>query len=384
MWYGFLTLGAFAGSLGFAMGENYVNQQLASCSVDFRTLPVRGRIEEEERARWVDDVGEVVAGSRARFPKRVRTLALAFGAPQRVRVTQHHSQLQIRARRHHAFHAGPRAECLRLLHYCSSLCRCSHCPLRLRRSPGTLRLHQAPECPDVRPPELQCPNSRLTTFLHSVRGRPHYYSSKKEEYAHIKFDLDAGMHRPWPANKASSELTLLLDLTSLFNWNTKQVFAYITATYPSTDPSEPPSQAIIWDSILASPSAPWHQNHYVHPDPKASGKTKRSRSKGKQESPYPPGEFHLQKQRPKYQITDITGKLANRTDVQLDLGWNVQPWVGLLTWADWPPVTKYGGAWKELAGGKSKKFDFPPLKAKKEGDVATERGSEANKEGVYW
>ena len=25
-----------------------------------------------------------------------------------------------------------------------------------------------------------------------VRGRPHYYSSKKEEYAHIKFDLDAG------------------------------------------------------------------------------------------------------------------------------------------------------------------------------------------------
>lgn len=26
-----------------------------------------------------------------------------------------------------------------------------------------------------------------------VKGRPHYYSTKKEEYAHIKFDLDAGM-----------------------------------------------------------------------------------------------------------------------------------------------------------------------------------------------
>lgn len=25
-----------------------------------------------------------------------------------------------------------------------------------------------------------------------VRGRPHYYSYKKEEYAHIKFDLDTG------------------------------------------------------------------------------------------------------------------------------------------------------------------------------------------------
>ena len=26
-----------------------------------------------------------------------------------------------------------------------------------------------------------------------VMGRPHYYSYKKEEYAHVKFDLDAGM-----------------------------------------------------------------------------------------------------------------------------------------------------------------------------------------------
>jgi hypothetical protein len=25
-----------------------------------------------------------------------------------------------------------------------------------------------------------------------VKGRPHYYSYKREEYAHIKFDLDAG------------------------------------------------------------------------------------------------------------------------------------------------------------------------------------------------
>jgi signal peptidase complex subunit 3 len=25
-----------------------------------------------------------------------------------------------------------------------------------------------------------------------VKGRPHYYSTKKEEYAHVRFDLDAG------------------------------------------------------------------------------------------------------------------------------------------------------------------------------------------------
>ena len=32
----------------------------------------------------------------------------------------------------------------------------------------------------------------MLTVLLSVRGRPHYYSPKKEEYAHIRFDLDAG------------------------------------------------------------------------------------------------------------------------------------------------------------------------------------------------
>lgn len=37
-------------------------------------------------------------------------------------------------------------------------------------------------------------DSRLIYHTISVKGRPHYYSSKKEEYAHIKFDLDAGQH----------------------------------------------------------------------------------------------------------------------------------------------------------------------------------------------
>ena len=27
-----------------------------------------------------------------------------------------------------------------------------------------------------------------------VKGRPHYYSTKREEYAHVKFDLDAGKY----------------------------------------------------------------------------------------------------------------------------------------------------------------------------------------------
>ncbi|KAL6704387.1 Signal peptidase complex subunit [Coniothyrium glycines] len=191
-----------------------------------------------------------------------------------------------------------------------------------------------------------------------VKGRPHYYSYKKEEYAHIKFDLDA-------------------DLSTLFNWNTKQVFLYIKAVYPSARANEPPSEAIIWDAIIASDSAPWHQNHYNHPDPKSKLPKKSKKallaSKQKATSPYPIGQLHLQNQRPKYQITDISGKLSNRTDVILELGWNVQPWVGALTWVNWEKI----GAWKGLDGGKSEPFDFPELKgAAKKKDLETEKGAE--------
>ncbi|KAF2685299.1 signal peptidase 22 kDa subunit [Lentithecium fluviatile CBS 122367] len=198
----------------------------------------------------------------------------------------------------------------------------------------------------------------LSTFIHPqspsasvelknvqvVRGRPHYYSYKKEEYAHIKFDLDT-------------------DLSSLFNWNTKQVFLYLKAVYPSKTPDEPASEAIIWDAILPGTSAPWHQNHYIHPTPKSSAKSKNSKKTKPEDaaSPYPPGILKLSGQRPKYQITDITGRLQNRTDVQLELGWNVQPWVGALLWNNWEDF----GMWKGLLGGRSDKFDFPSIKAGK-------------------
>ena len=29
-------------------------------------------------------------------------------------------------------------------------------------------------------------------FAFRVKGRPHYYASRREEYAQVKFDLDAG------------------------------------------------------------------------------------------------------------------------------------------------------------------------------------------------
>lgn len=237
----------------------------------------------------------------------------------------------------------------------------------------------------------QTPNASIQLKnVQVVKGRPHYYSYKKEEYAHIKFDLDAGTLLT--CTHHCNSLAILLcsakslttshqtDISTLFNWNTKQVFLYLKAIYPSTKPSEPASEAIIWDSIIAGASAPWHQNHYIHPSPnsKLPKKSKKAQLKDKKnaasDSPYPIGELHLKNQRPKYQITDITGKLQNRTDVVLELGWNVQPWVGAQTWTNWRSY----GAWKALEGGKSEAFDFPAIGAKmaKKKDLETEKGGE--------
>ncbi|KAK3679941.1 Signal peptidase complex subunit [Recurvomyces mirabilis] len=201
-----------------------------------------------------------------------------------------------------------------------------------------------------------------------VKGRPHYYSTKREEYAHVKFDLDA-------------------DLSTLFNWNTKQIFAYITASYPSTTPSTiPASEAIIWDAIIPADNAPWHQNTYIHPSSKADVKAKKpakrgSKSKKDTTKPYPagaqPGILKLSSQKPKYQITDISGRIAERSNATLTLHWNVQPYVGALVWDSKRSI----GRWQGLKGGESK-FEFPPLKGtegvKKE-DLKVEAGGERNR-----
>jgi signal peptidase complex subunit 3 len=167
---------------------------------------------------------------------------------------------------------------------------------------------------------------------------------------------------------------------------------YVKAVYPSLSASEPASEAIIWDAILAGPSAPWDQRHFVHPDPAAkNSKTKSKTSRlpkvskkkaaqlakaaPKAASPFPAGELHLATQRPKYQITDVGGKLQNRTDVVLQVGWNVQPWVGALTWTNWETV----GVWKGFVGGKSEAFQFPEIGKKTvvdKKDLETEKGTE--------
>ncbi|KAL2257202.1 hypothetical protein VTK26DRAFT_520 [Humicola hyalothermophila] len=177
------------------------------------------------------------------------------------------------------------------------------------------------------------------TNVQVVRGRPHYYSSKKEEYAIIKFSMDA-------------------DLSSLFTWNTKQIFVYVTAEWPSAGGSgsgqNATNQAVIWDSIITSPSA----DHLANLGPIAMKRLRRS-AQGKSIDPSR-GKLSIKNQRPKYQITHPSGKVAEQEDVVLRLHYNVQPWVGLLTWNPDADFFK----WKTLKDNLSKKFALPAVKKK--------------------
>jgi hypothetical protein len=75
-------------------------------------------------------------------------------------------------------------------------------------------------------------------------------------------------------------------------------------------------------------------------------------------------------------ITDHTGLLANRQNVTLELGWNIQPWVGALTW----PRKADLGVWKAMKGGSTKPFDFPEIKGQaKPTDLGTAKGGERNR-----
>ncbi|KAF9881040.1 signal peptidase subunit family protein [Colletotrichum karsti] len=190
----------------------------------------------------------------------------------------------------------------------------------------------APRAPTVR--ELK------TTNIQVVKGRPHYYSPKKEEYAIIKFSLDA-------------------DLSDLFTWNTKQVFVYVTAEWPDNSKKAIPgvnatNEAVIWDQIITAPSS----DHLANIGPAAMRKLKKS-AEGKSIDPNR-GKLKLKNQKPKYQITHPSGKVAETDKVVLKLHYNVQPWVGILTWNQ----NRDLGYWKALKGGVSKAFKFPALKVK--------------------
>ncbi|OJD17358.1 hypothetical protein AJ78_02543 [Emergomyces pasteurianus Ep9510] len=201
-----------------------------------------------------------------------------------------------------------------------------------------------------------------------IKGRPHYYATKREEYARIRFDLDA-------------------DLTSLFNWNTKQLFVYVLASYPTipSSSSNLTTESIIWDLIIPATESPYSipaltRRFFPSKKSKSSkptSKLSKNASSHSKESKKP-GLLRLRNQKPKYHITDISGKMASRENAQLVVAWNVQPWVGPLMWGPHSKVAEnIGGALGGLfdmailtrgKSGRSKPFDFPALKGAKRGE----------------
>ncbi|KAI4602058.1 hypothetical protein KJ359_010924 [Pestalotiopsis sp. 9143b] len=177
------------------------------------------------------------------------------------------------------------------------------------------------------------------TNVQVVKGRPHYYSTKKEEYAIIKFSLDA-------------------DLSSLFTWNTKQLFVYVTAEWDSPKTNQTNS-AVIWDSIITAPSS----DHLANIGPATLKKLRKSAAGRPVDRAR--GRLQLKNQKPKYQITHPGGKIAETDDVVLKVHYNVQPWVGLLTWNQGRDY----GLWKAVSGGLSKAFSLPAIKKKDEKKV---------------
>ncbi|KZS97496.1 signal peptidase 22 kDa subunit [Sistotremastrum niveocremeum HHB9708] len=89
-----------------------------------------------------------------------------------------------------------------------------------------------------------------------------------------------------------------LDLTSLFHWNTKQVFLYLTAEYTNAQGTQ--NEAVFWDRIVRR-----KEDANIHI---AGGN--------------------------KYFLKDLTRSFKNATSVTYSMKYNVMPWIGPLTWGE--------------------------------------------------
>lgn len=163
----------------------------------------------------------------------------------------------------------------------------------------------------------------------------------------------------------------------------------MTATYPPTDKAsstlsatEPDNTAIIWDAVLPHPLAPKHHNQYTYPvQTKASSSkgSKTPKSKPKPHVEIVPGLLRLDGQKPKYQLTSPTAKLAARNNATIALNYNIQPWVGALTWASGtlaPERAAWWSTWQALPNARSAQFALPARKNE------TEARRAAGKDGL--
>lgn len=113
--------------------------------------------------------------------------------------------------------------------------------------------------------------------------------------ASIKYSFQYGAVNRKPKENSKIQFDLDADLTPLFNWNTKQVFVYLTAEYPGK--SEGSSNKVTyWDKIIKSKDD---------------------------------AKLHLVNQRGKYSVWDVEKSFRGR-NATVRLEWNIQPHIGPL------------------------------------------------------
>lgn len=127
-------------------------------------------------------------------------------------------------------------------------------------------------------------------------------NGKARENSKIVFDLDA-------------------DLTKLFNWNTKQVFVYLTAEYPGKKGGS--NKVTYWDKIITSPDD---------------------------------AVILVRNQKAKYSVWDVERSFRGR-NATLKLEWNVQPWVGALLYGETDTATTFQFALSKAPKAKKKKVE---------------------------
>ncbi|KAG0374688.1 hypothetical protein BGX24_010085 [Mortierella sp. AD032] len=95
---------------------------------------------------------------------------------------------------------------------------------------------------------------------------------------------------------ANTVMRIDADLTSLFHWNTKQLFVYAVAEYST--PTHPKNQIVLWDTIIKRKS-----NAMI-------------RKKGVNN---------------KYSLIDVNKKWTN-VQANVSIHWNIVPYVGFMTY----------------------------------------------------
>lgn len=117
-------------------------------------------------------------------------------------------------------------------------------------------------------------NLRTSRYYGATNGKP-------KENSKVVFDLDS-------------------DLSPLFNWNTKQVFIYLTAEYDGSTRSQTKSEVTYWDKILTNKND---------------------------------AKLHLKNFKSKYAVWDLEDVFVGR-ELTFKLKWNIQPWIGPLIYGE--------------------------------------------------